>query len=47
VLTVLRDTTLREVRVTLGRVTQTMVKIERDTAATPQAIAIRDAWLKQ
>jgi hypothetical protein len=47
VLTVLRDTTQREVAVTLGRFEEHILKIEHDPAATPVQLATRAAWLQR
>jgi hypothetical protein len=45
-LTVKRDST-RQIPVTLGSVTEHLVRIESDSAANEKALAIRAAWLKR
>ena len=47
VLTVVRDTTQRQVPVTLGRFEEHVLKIEHDPAATPAQLATRAAWLRR
>ena len=47
ILTVMRDTTQRQVTVTLGSVQDHNLKIEHDPAATPAQLATRAAWLRR
>jgi predicted metalloprotease with PDZ domain len=47
VLSVLRRGTQMEIPVVLGRTDDTVVQMTSDSTATPQALAIRAAWLKR
>lgn len=47
VLTVMRDTTRREIPITLNRLEEQLVRIDHDAAATASQLAVRTAWLRK
>ena len=47
VLTVARDSTRREIPITLQRLEEHLVRIDRNTAATASQLAVRAAWLQK